>query len=325
MDVKIRVPGLEKLFDYVISGIGSVTGSGLAPWRARQEAKAKEIMAQGEANALQIIANAQATARKELAETDTEVQGELTISETIEQRLRFQEKKRQKNIESVIRLAAANLKNKDVPNKEADHDFVARFFADVQDVSSEELQLLWGRILSGKIERPESISIRSLSILKNLDRNTAKLFQKFCSACIKIPFGSGGKTHIIDGRAHSLGKRAGDNALQEYGFDFHHLNILNEHGLIISDYNSWADYSVLLKVNRQGSVTSLGPFKFQGQLWSLILKSPHDTTKEFKAHGVALTEAGRELSRIVDLEIMEKYTQDLIKFFESEGVKMVVV
>lgn len=324
MDVN-RVPGLEKLFDYVVSGIGSVAGSSLAPWRARQEAKAKEIMAQGEANALQIIAKAQATARKELAETDTEIQGELTISETIEQRLRFQEKKRQKNIESVVRLAAANLKNKDVPNKEADHDLVARFFADVQDVSSEELQLLWGRILSGEIERPGSISIRSLSILKNLDQNTAKLFQKFCSACIKIPSKSEDKTHIADARVPALGKRAADNGLREYGFYFLHLNILNEHGLIISDYDSWANYSVVLRVNRQESVTSLGPFEFQGQLWSLILKSPRDTTEEFKVHGVALTRAGIELSRIVDLEIMEKYTQDLIKFFESKGVKMVVV
>ena len=43
---------------------------------------------------------------------------------------------------------------------------------------------------------------------------------------------------VIDARVPSLGGNAADNALQKYGLDFGNLNVLNEHGLIISDYRA---------------------------------------------------------------------------------------
>ena len=48
MDIKVNIPALEKLMDYSASGIGSVAGSILVSWKARQEAKAKAIAAKGE-------------------------------------------------------------------------------------------------------------------------------------------------------------------------------------------------------------------------------------------------------------------------------------
>ena len=34
MDISLRVPGFEKLVDYAASGIGSIAGPMLAPWKA---------------------------------------------------------------------------------------------------------------------------------------------------------------------------------------------------------------------------------------------------------------------------------------------------
>ena len=322
IDVDIKVPALEKLLDYSASGIGSIAGPMLASWKARQKVKAKKILVQGEADALQIVVDAQVAARKKLTNSGIEVQGELKISEKIEQRLLFQEEKRQRNIESVVKLAAENLENEYVPNKEPDHDFTARFFADVQDVSSEDLQLLWAKVLSGEVKRPGSTSIHTLSILKNLDGNTAKLFQKLCSACIKTSAKLGDEICIIDARMPSLGKNAGSNALTKYGFPFQKLTLLNEHGLIISDYNSWISYTPFF-VNKGKSTPFFFPFEFQGQQWILTPKSPCDTSKEFRVSGVALTRAGVELSRTVVLDIMEQYTQDLISFLESKDLNMI--
>ena len=67
VDVNPKVPALEKLVDYAASGIGVVAGPMLAPWRARQEAKAKLIGVQAEADSLRLIADAQADARRSLA------------------------------------------------------------------------------------------------------------------------------------------------------------------------------------------------------------------------------------------------------------------
>ena len=80
------------------------------------------------------------------------------------------------NICAVVGHAAMRLENKEVPNDEPDHDWTARFFNDVQDVSSEKMQVLWGRILSGQVERPGSSSLRTLGVLRDLDKDTANLF-----------------------------------------------------------------------------------------------------------------------------------------------------
>ena len=281
----LNVKALEKLVDYAASGIGSVAGSMLAPWRARREALAKQIAAKGDAAALLIQAEAQAEARAILVSQDTDVTGELDIANTVNQRIQFQERKRQINIVSVVRQAANQLGDKEVENNEPDHDWTARFFNDVQDVSSEEMQSLWAKVLAGEVERAGSTSIRTLGILKNLDQAAAYLFRKFCSACVFLS--PDGKT-LMDARVPSLGGNAGSNSLQAYGLHFGALNILNEHGLIISDYNSWHDYrlSIGLKIDNPPQLIRM-PFCFQDRYWILIPTSERDLSKEFRLSGVA--------------------------------------
>ena len=187
MNINLNVSALEKLVDYAASGIGSVAGSMMAmwaPWKAKQEAEAKKIAAEGDATILQIQAEAQAQARSILISQDANFTGELDITETVKQRLQFQEQKRLINIKSVVGQTAELLGDKSVADIEPDHDWTARFFNDVQDVSSEEMQSLWAKILAGEVERPGSTSIRALGILKNLDKRSARLFERFCSACV---------------------------------------------------------------------------------------------------------------------------------------------
>ena len=73
MNLKIRA--LEKLLDYTASGIGSIAGPILATWKARREAEAKLIAAEGDANVLQIRADAQAKAREALLPRESSFTG----------------------------------------------------------------------------------------------------------------------------------------------------------------------------------------------------------------------------------------------------------
>ena len=241
------IPGLLKLIDYGASGIGSVAVPMLAPWRSRREAKATlidakaesdslKILAEGRATALQIISNAQSEARSTLADQNSIIDGEISIREAITQRLFYQEEKRQSNIVSVLNEAAENLGDKTVEEHEPDHDWTARFFNEVQDVSSDDMRAIWAKILAGEVERPGSTSARTLTVLKNLDRKAARLFNTLCSLCISLrPDGN----LVLDARAPSMGGQPAQNNLQKYGLSFDSLNILNEYGLIISDYNSY--------------------------------------------------------------------------------------
>ncbi len=172
------MPGLEKLVNVVASGIGAVAGPMLAPWTARQHAKAKLIEASSQATSLQTIAQAQASARRALTARDA-TSGTVEITrEQIIQRLEFQEQKRQQNIVSVVRQAAEELGDEEVIDDEPDHDWTARFFEYVQDVSEEDIRSIWARILAGEVRTPGRVSLRTLSILRNMSRLEAELFSE---------------------------------------------------------------------------------------------------------------------------------------------------
>jgi hypothetical protein len=59
-----------------------------------------------------------------------------------------------------------------------DPDWLNRFTSFAQDVSSEELQRVWGRVLAGEIRKPGSFSISSLRVLAELEADVARWFEE---------------------------------------------------------------------------------------------------------------------------------------------------
>ena len=177
MDVNIKIPAFEKLVDYTASGIGAIAGPILAPWTAQRNSKARLIETKAEADSLRIIAEAQADARNSIVAPTRARRGTLEIRpDGIMQRVEFVEAKRQANIASVVRGAADELGDTEVSDHKPDPDWTTRFFDDVQDVSSKDLQQIWSRILAGEVETPGRTSLRTLSILKNMSTKDASDF-----------------------------------------------------------------------------------------------------------------------------------------------------
>ncbi len=322
LNVTVRVPAAEKLLDYAASGIGSIAGSMLASWQARQQVKARLIEAQGEADSLRMIAEAQSKARAILVAPEASVEGELSIGDTVSQRIQFQEEKRQQNIASVVAQAAQNLGDDDVPDHEPDHDWTARFFDEVQDISSEEMQALWAKILAGEVQRPGSTSIRTLSVLRNLDQQTARLFRIFASLCVSM---HGPEGEVLDTRVPSIGGSPGANVLEPYGFGYRKLTVLNEHGLITPDYNSWHDYGLCIAKELEGIRLVRMPFSFQSGRWGLIPMQGYEPSERYRLNGVAFTKAGIELMAAVEVLPQEHFKQALVEFFRGQKLQMVAV
>ena len=166
MDNLVRFEGkpLEKLIDVVSNAVGDL----LKPWQIVREAKAQ-------AKSESIIAIEQAKT-KAIIEGDAE---KAQYLDTINERLIKKEKRRQKNIEEVVSTAGKILEaEKDVSNEPVNPDWVTRFFDIVQDVSDNEMRILWGQILAGEIKQPKSYSLRTLETLRNMTKDEAELFQK---------------------------------------------------------------------------------------------------------------------------------------------------
>jgi uncharacterized repeat protein (TIGR03899 family) len=144
-----------KLIDAVSQCIGTL----YEPSRIRRKVKA-------EADAALILARA-----------DAERQ---VLLKRAAHRLALQEVRRQKNIESIINQAVKSLPES-VSSEPVYPDWISRFFDECKDVSNEDLQKIWGRLLSGEVATPGACSRKTLAILKDLNNNDAYIFNRLCN------------------------------------------------------------------------------------------------------------------------------------------------
>ena len=191
INLSLKVPAIEKLIDYGASGVGAIAGPLLAPWKASREGKAsvtaaeadarvRQIQAGADPSALNIIAGAQSEAHAYLP-TGSDVHGTLDITrEDIAQSIEFQGRKRLANAKVILEEAAEELGDKEVDDHHPDPDWTARFFDHVQDVSSEDMQRIWAKILAGEVESPGRTSLRTLDTLRNMTKRDAELFRRIC-------------------------------------------------------------------------------------------------------------------------------------------------
>jgi hypothetical protein len=197
-------------------------------------------------------------------------------------------------------------------NAEIDEDWLNVFESEAAEKSSEHMQMLFGKILAGEVRRPKSFSIKSLRLISQLDTQTAQLFRRLCSVAISLAIPGGS---LLDVRVCSLGGNATSNAIQSYGLSFDLLNVLHEHGLVISDYNSYMGYGACVAHEMKVAL----PLVFEGQAYGLVPKDERQPRQDFRIHGVALSRAGRELFPIVDIEPDTRYREALLEFFDSSG------
>ena len=144
------------------------------------------------------------------------------------------------NVEEVLGIALqelSNTKSTDQPKGVPDDDWLAAFRNEASQRSSEEMRYAFGKTLAGEIQEPGTYSIRTVRILGVMETTTAALFRRLCNMIFLIP----GLSEI----AITPGDNTQGNALKEFGISFFELNILQENGLIIPDFNSWVEFSVL--------------------------------------------------------------------------------
>ena len=233
----------------------------------------------------------------------------------------------QVNLDMISQRAASEIQDADdsigqsQPEEAGDtigDDWLNTFETEARQKSTEEMQALFGKILAGEIRKPGSFSTRTVKILGSLDQNVAAHFVRLSSMCISAQF------QDVRG-VSSLGGNAGSNALQEYGLNFVTLNLLNEHGLVISDYNSWWEFTPCVALPGSGQQAVCIPLSYQGRHWILMPKSNRELGKKLRIEGVSLTQAGRELFKVVKVEPFDNYSENLAKFLEKKGFRMIEV
>src|ERR1700743_1186325 len=185
-------------------------------------------------------------------------------------------------------LAGKTVKDNENDPEEISDDWLNEFENEARLKTSEEMKLIFSKILSGEITNPGAFSIRTIKLIAQLDNQAARLFRLLCSLSISINLGD----VFFDARVVSLSGNAGANSLGEYGLAFDHLNILQEYGLIISDYNSYMNYSPCIA---HDGINVAASFRFDDKNYALIPIDNESYDKILNLHGVTFTKAGKEL------------------------------
>lgn len=186
MDIKDIVgfgEPIKRLVEVVAKGIGNV----YQPLHIKRlaDAKAYEIKTVGNALSSVSDANQLPVTYKDgaidmwLKPEDNTLEIKFgSVAERVESRISFQEHKRQANIESVVAAAAEELLiDESISTEPPDDDWITRFFDTSQNISSEQMQQLWGKVLAGEIREPGSYSLRTLDFLKNLTVADARIIE----------------------------------------------------------------------------------------------------------------------------------------------------
>lgn len=191
-------------------------------------------------------------------------------------RLAFQELQKQNNIECVISQAYNILENAEFCSREpVEQGWITRFFDSVADISNEDLQELWGKLLAGEIKKPGSFSLRTLDIIRNISQLEARTFEKI------MPYFVHGNNEIfITSRTELLDK---------YGIRYSDIMLLDECGLI----NSSGTLSLNITLSKKDSV-----YLFNSSRVSII-KGISEIPQQISFGVYTLTKAGKELYQIL--------------------------
>lgn len=232
--------------------------------------------------------------------------------------------RQQKNAIKILQHATEEVSNSTPDDdateiKEISEDWLNAFESEAVNMSSEQMQRLFGKMLAGEIRRPSTYSVRTVKLMGQMDADVAEIFRRFCSLCCAYRVGKERK--IIDGRALALGVN-NQTALHDFGLPFSQMLMLEEYGLIAGIDPTSFPYDIsLTRESYDGNIPVL-PLAYSNELYMLHPKPPK-TEKDFDGYGifgVGLSRVGRELLNIVELEENPKYTKALMEFFDREGL-----
>lgn len=282
---------LTKLVETIARGVGIV-----------YEPTHKKRMAKATAEEIQIIAN---ECQKNLQFPITYDKGQVSVSTNqqfveLAQRAVLrnlnQEMNKQQNIESIVHFAEENLKQETKVSEEpVSQTWLSNFFEAAGHVEEEDLQKIWGKLLAGEIKNPNSYSLRTLNILKNMTTREARIFQKLSAFVVRV-----GSDCIIPHEDILLGK---------YNVEYGNILLLDECGLVNAQGTLNLTYS-----SKPGSMLCLYNHKFQARLFESAGINMHLYLNIYP-----LTAVGKELFGILKQEPVGEFFKDYIALIEKNN------
>lgn len=267
--IEFNTDGLAKMADTICYATG---------WTAHGRKK------MAEADVYALTRQAEAEAKAELLR----LKGRDEVADYIEAR----ESRKLNNVKSVLEKATSHFtEGEKVSDEPVNADWTNRFIGIVEGISDETLQDIWGRILAGEVKQPNSYSLRTLDLLRNITKEEAELFVKASKYYIE--------TNFI--------------CTEDFALSLHETLLLGEIGLINSE-DLTKDWSV-----EPNDVNKI-PIDKQNLL---ILHNNTDRRIRCNISVKKLTKAGIEIMTLIENPERSEFYKSLTRFLKAKGISRI--
>lgn len=253
--------------------------------------EAYKIKKLADAKAYEVVTLEKANTSALVNRTDAE----QNLLEKASVRLVQQEIRRQENLDAINQIAFDEIRDEaQISEEPVSDDWASRFFSIAQDISDEEMRQLWGRVLAGEIKQPNSYSLRTLELLKNISKVEAETFLKFAKHSVRV---TTGQSIIINN----------NELIEKSGIEFTDILLMEEIGLISSKDN--LSYSIGLKKE---------PYTFaiiQGNKGLLVDLDGINNPVNLEV--LSFTKPGLELLSLVKTEANDEHLKEVGKLIKA--------
>ncbi|WP_157947577.1 DUF2806 domain-containing protein [Abditibacterium utsteinense] len=210
----------------------------------------------------------------------------------------------QRNKESIVLKALPEVKE-DAKPEEVEDDWYANFFDKSRLVSSEEMQMLWAKVLAGEVNRPGFFSKRTLALLSTLENEEGKNFQSLCRLS---PTSSGDSVHPD----FPLLYNHKDPICEKLGLTFHELMELSNIGLIHFDGESEFVESEL-------SANGIIRLSYHGRRFDIF---GVEAGEDFYCGRVLLTTLGGQIATLLSVDPVDGFENYVLREWKKRGYKV---
>lgn len=210
------------------------------------------------------------------------------------QRTMHESLQQENNLEAILGVAATEVASADnISDQPVDDDWLSHFTNYAKNVTTNEMQLIWGKILAGEINNPGSFSMRTLDKLHSLSKKDAECFQKILPIILLL--GNGGFT-VSDSEIYS-----------KYGISFSEIMWLDECGLITS--NGLVSFTPTIASHSEQLIYTNNRL--------IRIFNPNTQSKKLSIGIHTLTQAGAELFHLLSAEPNNDYIIDVAQMISK--------
>ena len=252
-----------------------------------------------------MLIKARTEQKVELRRTQTKIK-EADMLRRAEYRRVYDDIKHQVNAEKLIAKTLPQLSQQARPH-DINPDWIANLFDKTRNVSDDDMQELWARILAGEANVPGTYSKRTVNALSDFDKFDADLFAKLCDfICVIEIDDEGGKYKtplVFDERAP----------------------IYRQHGIVFVNLLHLDGIGLIRYIMDEGEMVGLSDFSegvsvsYSGR--RLVVKPRTPQNHRLSTGRAELTRVGRELSLICSTKPVEGFWEYMKDYWNDHDLE----